>query len=95
MSNNLMCELCPIREDTVACWCSDCSAFSVIEYCGIPAICLEFKCWEAKKCDSTKNLQGCPKLANWKKQNPGMCEFCGAICGHHWDGCPKNKGIAQ
>jgi hypothetical protein len=19
-----------------------------------------------------------------------MCEFCEAICGHHFDGCPKN-----
>ena len=51
MSDNPMCELCLLREDAVACWHSDCGVFSVVEYCGIPAICLELKCWEAKRCD--------------------------------------------
>jgi hypothetical protein len=93
MSDNPMCEACLLREDAVACWHSDCSVFSVVEYCGIPAICLELKCWEVKKCDFGKNLQECPKLPQWRKENLGVCEFCGAICGHHWDGCPKNERV--
>jgi hypothetical protein len=90
MSDNQMCIVCPLREDPEACLSIHCDAFSVTEYCGIPAICLDFKCWEAKKCDFDKNIQSCAKLPEWKKQNPGMCEFCGAICGHHFEGCPKN-----
>ena len=91
MSDNPMCVVCPRREDSVACLKTDCGAYSTIEYCGIPAICLEFRCWEVKKCNFRGNLQECPELPAWKKKNPGMCELCGAICGHHWDGCPKNE----
>jgi len=38
-----------------------------------------------------ENLQGCPELPGWRRINPGECEFCGAICEHHWDGCPNNE----
>ena len=94
MSDNLMCKTCPGREDVSLCLGMECGAFSLMEYCGIPAICLEFKCWEVKRCNLVENLQGCSKLADWRRRKPGMCEFCEAICGHHWDGCPKNEKVA-
>jgi len=89
MSDNPMCSGCPLEKDAKACLIVDCGAYSTIEYCGIPAICLDLICWEVKKCDFRGNIQECPELPEWRKENPGRCEICGAICGHHWDKCPK------
>jgi hypothetical protein len=63
------------------------------QYCGVPAICLELKCWEGKKCDIGEKLTDCPELMLWKKKNPGKCEFCGVdlLERHHLRGCPKRR----
>jgi len=95
MSDNPMCEVCPLRRDAKACLETDCRAYSIITYCGIPAICFDLKCWEVKTCSFSQNISNCPKLADWKKTNPEMCEYCGAICGHHWDECPNDKRAKQ
>lgn len=95
MSDNLMCECCP--GSCVNLRLKNCGAGAFISvYCGIPAICLDLKCWEVKKCEIGENLNGrCSELLEWKKKNPSRCEFCGAICihGHHFDKCPNSGKI--